>query len=106
MIIGLGTAKILQVAPNTVPAVLPDIGNIPLKDFDGVSIRVKDVANVSFGAEIRQGAVTVTQRDSAGNPQAVGEVVAGIVLKRLGANTNATFIEGFNGHFIAFAHFT
>ena len=69
---------------------LRDIGNIPVKDVDGVAVRVRDLARVDFGAEIRQGAVTLTARDSNGNPQHAGEVVTGIVLKRLGANTKST----------------
>lgn len=72
---------------------LRDIGNIPLKDEDGTVVKVRDVANVAFGPEIRQGAVTTTRRDASGNPEPLGEVVAGIVLKRMGANTKAT-IDG------------
>jgi cobalt-zinc-cadmium resistance protein CzcA len=72
---------------------LHDIGNIPLKDVDGVPVRVQDVASVAFGPEIRQGAVTMTGRDAEGNPEPLGEVVAGIVLKRMGANTKAA-IDG------------
>jgi len=68
---------------------LRDLGNIPLKDVDGVPVRVRDVATVDFGPEIRQGAVTMTGRDASGNPEPLGEVVAGIVLKRMGANTKA-----------------
>ena len=71
---------------------LRDIGNIPLKSEHGVPIRVADVANVAFGAEIRQGAVTMTQRVN-GEAQALGEVVAGIVLSRTRSNTKAT-IDG------------
>ncbi len=69
---------------------LHDIRNIPLKDHDGVVVRVSDVAEVGFGGEIRQGAVTMTRRDAEGKPETLGEVVVGIVLKRLGANTKAT----------------
>ncbi len=69
---------------------LRDIRNIPLKDHDGVVVRVSDVAEVGFGGEIRQGAVTMTRRDAEGKPETLGEVVVGIVLKRLGANTKAT----------------
>ena len=69
---------------------LSDIGNVPLLDVDGVSVRVRDVAQVNFGPEIRQGAVTMTRRDGNGNPESLGEVVAGVVLKRMGANTKAT----------------
>ena len=72
---------------------LRDIGNIPLKDADGVVVRVKDTANVAFGPEIRQGAVTITRRDANGEPEPLGEVVAGIVLKRMHSNTKAT-IDG------------
>ena len=75
---------------------LQDLGDIPLKDADGVPVRIRDVASVQFGAEIRQGAVTMTRRDAQGNPEALGEVVAGIVLKRMGANTKAA-IDGIKG---------
>jgi len=68
---------------------IKDIGNIPLKDVDGISVRVSDIANVTFGPEIRQGAVTMTRRDNSGEPEALGEVVAGVILKRMGANTKA-----------------
>ena len=72
---------------------LRDIGNIPVKDEDGVVVRVSDVARVAFGPEIRQGAVSITRRDANGDPEPLGEVVAGVILKRLGANTKAT-IDG------------
>ena len=74
---------------------LRDIGNVPLKDVDGIPVRVKDVATVAFGPEVRQGSVTMTRRDADGYPQPLGEVVAGIVLKRMGANTKAA-IDGIN----------
>ncbi|MEE9304505.1 MAG: CusA/CzcA family heavy metal efflux RND transporter [Thiotrichaceae bacterium] len=69
---------------------LKDIRNIPLKTIDGNVVRVADVAKVEFGAEIRQGAVTMMNRDAQGEPKSLGEVVVGIVLKRMGSNTNAT----------------
>lgn len=69
---------------------LEDISNIPLKSVDGNVVRVSDVAKVTFGAEIRQGAVTMINRDAEGKPKSLGEVVVGIVLKRMGSNTNAT----------------
>lgn len=69
---------------------LKDIRNIPLKVEDGAPVRIGDIAEVTFGGEIRQGAVTMTRRDAEGHPEVLGEVVAGIVLKRLGANTKAT----------------
>ena len=72
---------------------LGDIAAIPLKEVDGTQVRVSDVAKVEFGGEIRQGALTMTRRDANGEPEALGEVVAGIVLKRMGANTKAT-IDG------------
>jgi cobalt-zinc-cadmium resistance protein CzcA len=72
---------------------LQDIANIPVKDEHGVVVRVRNVAQVAYGSEIRQGAVTMTDRDTNGKPRALGEVVAGIVLKRIGANTKAT-IDG------------
>ena len=72
---------------------LNDIGNIPLKQDDGTVVRVKDVAKVKFGSEIRQGAVTMTMRDEQGQAKPLGEVVVGIVMKRMGSNTKAT-IDG------------
>lgn len=69
---------------------LNDIRNIPLKTVDGKVVTVADVANVDFGSAIRQGAVTMIQRDETGRPESLGEVVVGIVLKRMGSNTNAT----------------
>ena len=72
---------------------LRDIRNIPLKDVDGIVVRVIDVARVAFGPEIRQGAVSMTRRNADGHPEYLGEVVSGVVLKRLGANTKAT-IDG------------
>ena len=72
---------------------LSDLGNVPLKDVDGLPVRVRDVAEVAFGPEIRQGAVTMSTREAEGTPHAMGAVVAGIVLKRMGANTKAT-IDG------------
>lgn len=72
---------------------LGDIANIPLLEEGGVVVRVSDVGTVAFGGEIRQGATTLTRRDEAGNPESSGEVVTGIVLKRMGANTDATIEE-------------
>lgn len=69
---------------------LKDIRNIPLKTVDGNVVRVADVAHVDFGTEIRQGAVTMINRDAENKPESLGEVVVGIVLKRMGSNTNAT----------------
>jgi len=69
---------------------LRDIGNIPLKQDDGIVVHVRDVATVEYGAEIRQGAVTLSRRDAQGNPESLGEVMTGVVLKRMGANTKLT----------------
>ena len=72
---------------------LRDIRQIPLKTIDSSVIRVANIAKVGYGGEIRQGAVTMTRRDADGKPMAMGEVVTGVVLKRMGANTKAT-IDG------------
>ena len=74
---------------------LQAIADIPLTEINGTPIRVVDIANVAFGSEIRVGAVTMSRRQAAANGsssdvQALGEVVAGVVLKRMGANTKAT----------------
>ena len=74
---------------------LKEIADIPVKEQDGVVVRVGDLAQVEFGKEIRQGAVTMTRRTSDGGIEALGEVVSGIVLKRMGSNTKAT-IDGIN----------
>jgi cobalt-zinc-cadmium resistance protein CzcA len=57
---------------------IEDIKNIVLDSRNGTPIRVSDVANVQIGNEIRQGAVTKDGQ---------GEVVTGIVLKRINENT-------------------
>jgi len=64
---GLGLVKDVQ-----------DIKNIVLDSRNGTPIRVSDVARVELGNEIRQGAVTKDGH---------GEVVTGIVLKRINENT-------------------
>ncbi|WP_438970018.1 efflux RND transporter permease subunit [Methylophaga sp.] len=72
---------------------LRELRQMPLKTIKGTVITLDDVAEVKLGSEIRQGAVTMSQRQQDGTVQDLGEVVAGIVLKRIGANTKAT-IEG------------
>jgi cobalt-zinc-cadmium resistance protein CzcA len=57
---------------------IEDIKNIVLDSRGGTPIRVSDVANVEIGSELRQGAVTKDGQ---------GEVVTGIVLKRINENT-------------------
>ncbi len=66
------------------------INMIPVKTVDGTPIRVQDVAHVTFGGEIRQGVVTMTERLDDGSIKQLGEVVVGIVMKRFGANTKNT----------------
>jgi cobalt-zinc-cadmium resistance protein CzcA len=74
---------------------LAEIRQIPVKTVDGVVVTINDVATVSLGSEIRQGAVTMSTKDAEGNVQNLGEVVTGIVLKRMGSNTKST-IDGIN----------
>lgn len=69
---------------------LTQIRQVPLKTVNGTTVTVADVANVGLGSEIRQGAVTMTRRNVGGDVENLGEVVSGIVLKRMGANTKAT----------------
>lgn len=69
---------------------LQEIRQIPLKSIDGAVVTVADIATVELGSEIRQGAVTMTRKAADGEAEALGEVVSGIVLKRMGANTKAT----------------
>ncbi len=57
---------------------LVDIENVVLKAEHGTPVYVRDVAEVEYGPEIRQGAVTMNGQ---------GEVVMGIVLQLKGANT-------------------
>ena len=77
---------------------LKQLAQIPLRVIDGVAVTVADVAEVGFGSEIRQGAVTFSRNNTTGKAtettaEQLGEVVSGIVLKRMGANTKAT-IDG------------
>lgn len=74
---------------------LTQIRQIPLTTEGSGIVTIGDVAAVELGAEIRQGAVTMSVRDENGSVASRGEVVSGVVLKRMGANTNAT-IEGIN----------
>lgn len=72
---------------------LEELRQIPLKTEGGAVVTVGDVATVELGSEIRQGAVTMSRRGDNGETEFLGEVVSGIVLKRMGANTKAT-IDG------------
>ena len=71
---------------------LAELRQVPLKTIDGTVVTVADVATVEFGAEIRQGAITMSKRTENG-VESVGEVVSGVILKRMGANTKVT-IDG------------
>lgn len=72
---------------------LQEIRQIPLKTIEGTVVTVAEVAEVELGSEIRQGAATMTRRNTDGTIQSMGEVMSGIVLKRMGANTKST-IDG------------
>ncbi len=76
-------------------AAIADIQQVPVKIVEGTVITVADVASVELGSEIRQGAATMTRRNENGTIENLGEVVSGIVLKRMGANTKLT-IDGIN----------
>ncbi len=69
---------------------LKAIAAIPVKTVNGTPVRIRDLATVTFGGEIRQGAVTMAERAEDGSIKNLGEVVVGIVLKRFGANTKNT----------------
>tara|TARA_R110000782_G_scaffold86186_1_gene167263 strand:- start:1091 stop:4288 length:3198 start_codon:yes stop_codon:yes gene_type:complete len=72
---------------------LEQIRQIPVKTRDGVTVTVVDLATVELGSEIRQGAATMTRKNENNEVEQLGEVVSGIVLKRMGANTKVT-IDG------------
>jgi len=72
-----------------------NIKQVPVKTVDGTVVTVSDIAKVEMGSEIRQGAVTMTRKLPDGKIESLGEVVSGIVLKRMGSNTKAT-IDGIN----------
>ncbi len=57
---------------------LSEIGDIVVKAFDGVPVRVRDVADVEIGHEIRRGAATADGK---------GEVVLGLGFMLMGENS-------------------
>ncbi len=63
---------------------IKDIENVVLKVEDGVPIKVLDVASVGIGGEVRQGLATSNGK---------GEVVAALVLKLIGTNTNKVIAQ-------------
>lgn len=58
---------------------IPQIENIVIKAIDGVPVRIRDVANVEVGHEIRRGAVTADGK---------GEAVMGLGFMLMGENTH------------------
>ena len=74
---------------------ISNIKQVPVKTVDGTVVTVSDIPIVELCSEIRQGAVTMTRKTSEGKVENLGEVVSGIVLKRMGSNTKAT-IDGIN----------
>jgi cobalt-zinc-cadmium resistance protein CzcA len=70
---------------------LLDLETVVLKSVDGTPVYVRDVAEVEYGREIRQGAVSMDGK---------GEVVMGVVLLLKGANTNEV-IGGIRGKIAA-----
>ena len=56
-----------------------DLGSIQLKVVNGTPVKIEDVAEVTFGKEIRRGVVSLNGEE---------EVVAGIVMKLYGENTS------------------
>lgn len=63
---------------------IQDIEDVVLKVSDGVPIKVRDVASVAIGGEVRQGLATSNGE---------GEVVAALVLKLIGTNTNKVIAD-------------
>ena len=64
------------------------IQNIVVKSSAGIPIRVRDVADVTIGHEIRRGAVTATTRDPQAPEKLVqGEVVLGLGFMLMGQNS-------------------
>ena len=72
---------------------IEELKQIPVKTIAGTVVYLADVATIEFGSEIRQGAVTMTKRVGTNDSKFLGEVVSGIVLKRMGANTKVA-IDG------------
>ncbi len=70
---------------------LDEIGNIVIKSFAGSPVKVKDVAQVSIGHEIRRGAVTA---------QGKGQVILGLGFMLLGENSQ-TVAQGLHEKLLA-----
>jgi heavy metal efflux system protein len=63
---------------------MEQIGGIAVRSKGGIPVRIRDLANIRIGSAIRQGAVTRDGR---------GEVMAGIVMMRMGANSRQVVKE-------------
>ncbi len=72
---------------------IKQLKQVAIKTVAGTVVTVGDVATVQLGSEIRQGAVTFSRKAHNGEIKTHGEVVTGVVLKRMGANTKQT-IDG------------
>ncbi len=69
---------------------LQELAQIPVKVIEGRIVRLKDVAKIQYGSEVRQGLVTMSLRTEDKSVRSLGEVVTGIALKRMGDNTKST----------------
>lgn len=58
---------------------LEDLRNVTIREIDGVPLKLKSIASVQYGPDIRRGVVTRNGEE---------EVVAGMVLKLYGENTS------------------
>ena len=58
---------------------LEDIRNIAVKEHSGIPVHIRDIAKVSYGKEIRRGAVIHNGKE---------DIVSGLVLKLYGENTS------------------
>lgn len=69
---------------------LQALRQIPITTSTSSRLTIADIADVQWGAEVRQGATTYSERTAQGNMEQRGEVVSGIVLKHTDANSKAT----------------
>lgn len=63
---------------------IADLENIVVKVADSVPVKVRDIGTIEIGGAVRQGLATKDGR---------GEVVAGLVLKLIGTNTNKVIAD-------------
>ena len=71
---------------------ISNIKQVPVKTVDGTVVTCfRYCAKVEMGSEIRQAVLSpLTRKTEDGKVENLGEVVSGIVLKRMGSNTKAT----------------